>query len=71
MKDRLPCIRSNYPNAFRSGEWAAVIGVSIAGDPARCCFKVLFCDGVQDDWPVEDVAAEYEFRPSVRNGGRP
>lgn len=63
-------IRANNPNAFRSGKWARIIGVSIQ-DPSdlgpRICFDVEFLDGTVDSWPVEDGDSyEYEFDPSIQ-----
>lgn len=62
---RYPQIRGMNLNIFRSGEWARITGVSVAGYPQRICFDVEFLDGETDQWPVEDQAAEYEFRPSI------
>lgn len=64
---KYPQIRGMNKNIFRSGEWARIVGVSCAGYPHRVCFDVEFLDGVLDQWPVEDQAAEYEFRPSITN----
>lgn len=73
-----PLIRANNSNAFHSGEWAKIIGISVVrpGDigginkppTARICFAVEFINGDVDQWPVEDQAAEYEFYPSIRSG---
>lgn len=73
----IPLIRANNPNAFRSGEWARIIGVVVSrprlGASPRICFQVEFLDGAKDLWPVEDAGAhEFEFKPSIRptvNGG--
>lgn len=55
-----PCyIRATHPYAFRSDEWAEVVGVKMVNK--RPCWLVLFRDGRTDLWPVEDPVAGYEF----------
>lgn len=65
----LPLIRANHRYAFRSGEWARIVGVSVQypaiGVVPRICFDVEFLDGATDQWPVEDQGYQYEFRPSL------
>ncbi len=52
-------IRANHLDAFRSGEWASCVRVACyAGWP---CYVVIFADGTEDEWPIEDPRAEYEF----------
>lgn len=64
-----PMVRGQNHNVFRSGEWAEIVGVSVQIPlgmfPRRICFDVKFDDGATDTWPIEDAAAEYEFRPSL------
>lgn len=63
----LPTMRATHPAAFRSGEWARIIGVGVIGidGKSRCCFVVEFVDGVNDHWPIEDASMGYEFNPSA------
>lgn len=70
-------IRSMHRYAFRSGEWATLIGAEMSKDllPVRACFVAMFPDGVKDSWAISDPDAEYEFRLSAKrenliaNGG--
>ena len=59
-------IRGTHPYHFRSGEWARLLTVVEAPDPARDCYVVQFGDGVTDFWVVEDDAARYELRKAPR-----
>ena len=65
-------IRSTHPNAYRSGQWAKIIGVEwLCGGmgkgalPARPALTVEFVDGVVDEWALDDPVAGYEFSGQV------
>jgi hypothetical protein len=65
-------VRGTHPYAFRSGQWAEVIGVGWlprrhGSDPRepRPVFKVRFVDGKEDYWPVYDQVAGHEFSGSA------
>jgi len=58
-------IRSFHPWAYKSGEWATVVGVTencAHENQQRGCFQLEWPDGSTDDWAIEDPVAEYEFR---------
>jgi len=61
-------IRATSSAAFRSREWATILGEGTWTVPehesqgARVVYVVKFDDGVLDLWPVEDTWAHYEFR---------
>ncbi len=59
-------IRANHNYAFRSGEWAVIVGLGLSDFERlsqRMCYLVVFPDGVTDAWPVYDEIAQYEFDP--------
>ena len=58
--------KDDHPYAFRSGEYAEVVGVRMVkrGD-WRHCYLVRFEDGEEDLWPVHDVSAKRTFVPST------
>jgi hypothetical protein len=64
-------IRATHPNSFRSGQWAKVISVRLLPDQhkpfrrSRPVYLVEFVDGRQDQWPVYDADAGYEFASGV------
>lgn len=67
-------IRASHPSAYRSGQWAKVVAVRYLpqkyGDSprvARPVYLVEFIDGKQDQWPVYDDVAEYEFSSQVQS----
>jgi hypothetical protein len=60
MPDKPILIRSTHLFAFRSGEWARLVGVERIGN--RPCYLVEFLDGDDDEWAINDPAAGYEFR---------
>lgn len=69
VREAIPLIRGNNQSVFRSGQWARITGISVRqleGLPARVCFDIEFLDGAVDAWPVEDLAAEYEFSPTYK-----
>lgn len=51
-------IRSRHPFAYRSGEWALIIGA----DHKCGCYQLRWPDGETDDWAIEDPVAAYEYR---------
>jgi hypothetical protein len=54
-----PWIKATHHAAFRSGEWAQIVGqAEVRGRP---CYLVIFEDGATDSWVIEDGAAGYEF----------
>lgn len=58
-------IRSWHPYAYRSGQWALIIGITevcIHENQGRGCYQLQWPDGATDDWAIEDPAAEYEYR---------
>lgn len=54
-------MRATHRYAFRSGEWAALVGTMDAPETGRRCYAVKFPDGATDWWPVDDKDAGYEF----------
>lgn len=52
-------IRTTHPWGFRSGEWATLLTITQVNN--RCCYVVIFPDGVTDSWVISDVMAHYEF----------
>jgi hypothetical protein len=54
-------IRATHHYAFRSGEWASLLGRQTTGDHGAC-YVVEFKDGRSDLWPVNDSQAGYEYR---------
>ena len=68
MKDRVGQeIRSCHPIAFRSGQWALIVGVTelcLHENTVRGCYQLRWPDGATDDWAIDDPVAEYEFRPA-------
>lgn len=64
-----PLIRHTHRSAYRSGEWARVVGVTVleVNDKSsdRICFQVEFLDGAQDLWPFESWK-HFEFNPAVK-----
>jgi predicted AlkP superfamily phosphohydrolase/phosphomutase len=56
-------IKSDNPNAFKSGEWAYIIGVS-QEEPEGLCVVVSYKDGVRDTIPFSDIAkGVYVLKP--------
>lgn len=53
-------IRSLHPYAYRSGEWAQIVGRD--SSDGRACYLVVFPDGATDRWVVHDPDGDYEFR---------
>ena len=53
-------VRATHPYAFRSGEWAQIVGVD-ESQYERPCFLVVFPDGATDSWACVDPLAGYEF----------
>lgn len=52
-------IRSHHPYAYRAGKWALITSVDL-----KCgCYGLEWPDCVEDDWAINDPAANYEFRP--------
>ncbi len=58
-------IRGTHPYIFRSGTWARLIGTVDDPETGRRCYSVQFDDGETDFWPVDDMAAGYQFDPVV------
>ena len=53
-------IRCLHPDSFRSPEWATITGfVGPPGEPEPC-YRVVFEDGIDDFWAIDDDW-EYEF----------
>lgn len=64
MKQYPVSIRWTHSFGFRAGEWADIIGVSMAepdGLEPRLCYSVLYQDGTYDSIPVSD-SDNYEVR---------
>lgn len=65
-KDRIgQQIRSFHPWAYKSGEWATIVGVTeicVHENQQRGCYQLAWPDGATDDWAIEDPVAGYEFR---------
>jgi hypothetical protein len=66
-------VRSNHPNAYRSGQWASVEMVLYMHErhgkyprPGRPIMQVKWIDGTEDWWPLIDPAADYEFSSGVK-----
>lgn len=57
-------IRATHPYAFRSGQWAQIVGVDEA-QYDRPVFLVAFPDGATDSWACVDPDAGYEFAETV------
>ena len=57
-------VRSRHPMAFKSGEWAEIVGMSTVND--RRCLEVLFDDGSVDTWVLGDHHADYQWGWSGR-----
>jgi hypothetical protein len=55
-------IRATHHYAFRSGEWAELVGTMDDPETGRRCYAVKFPDGETDWWPVDDKAHGYEFK---------
>ena len=66
MKQYPVAIRWTNSFGFRAGEWAMIIGVSMA-EPEnlepRLCYSVLYQDGTYDSIPVSD-SDNYEVKSS-------
>jgi hypothetical protein len=52
-------IKSDHPYAYRSGQWATIVGATQTDD--LILWSLLWPDGERDDWAVDDSAAYYEF----------
>lgn len=53
-----PYVRSMHHAAFRSGQWAEIVGiVPVAGS---LCWLVVWPDGHIDEWVIDDPPARYE-----------
>ena len=66
MKAYPVSIRWTHSFGFRAGEWATIIGVSMAepdGLEPRLCYSVMYQDGTYDSIPVSD-SDNYEVRAS-------
>ena len=66
MKQYPVSIRWTHSFGFRAGEWATIIGVSMAepdGLEPRLCYSVMYQDGTYDSIPVSD-SDNYEIRAS-------
>ena len=66
MKQYPVAIRWTHSFGFRAGEWASIIGVSMAepdGLEARLCYSVMYQDGTYDSIPVSD-SDNYEVKSS-------
>lgn len=64
MKAYPVSIRWTHSFGFRAGEWANIIGVSMAepdGLEPRLCYSVMYQDGTYDSIPVSD-SDNYEIR---------
>lgn len=64
MKAYPVSIRWTHSFGFRAGEWATIIGVSMAepdGLEPRLCYSVMYQDGTHDSIPVSD-SDNYEIR---------
>lgn len=64
MKQYPVSIRWTHSFGFRAGEWASIIGVSMAepvGCEPRLCYSVMYQDGTHDSIPVSD-SDNYEVR---------
>lgn len=64
MKQYPVSIRWTHSFGFRAGEWATIIGVSMAepvGCEPRLCYSVMYQDGTYDSIPVSD-SENYEVR---------
>lgn len=53
-------IRTNHHQGYRNGEWAGNRG--IVPYEGRDCYWVVFDDGIEDFWPVDDPNGMYELR---------
>jgi len=64
----IPQIRSTHRYAYRSGEWAILVGVKVMEitnfmeTVTRPCYLVMFPDGVTDSWPIFDPDVKYEYQ---------
>lgn len=54
-------IRSSHPYAYRSGEWALIIGT----DYECGCYQLKWPNGDTDDWAIIDPVANYQFREPI------
>lgn len=54
-------LRSMHPAAFRSGEWATIVGVMLHSR-GHVCFVVRFQDQMSDFMPIANAMARYQFR---------
>lgn len=62
-------IRATHHYAFRSGEWAELVGTMDDPETGRRQYAVKFPDGATDWWPVDDTAAGYEFSEEGETDG--
>ena len=56
-------IRATHPYSYRSGHWAEITGFT--GWPPgaeRACYIVVFPDGTDDFWPVDDSGEPAGYR---------
>lgn len=60
MDDPVALIRATHPYAYRSGQWARLVGTMDDPETGRRCYSVAFPDGETDWWPVDDEAHGYE-----------
>jgi hypothetical protein len=53
-------IKSDHDWAYKSGQWATIVGVSEL--PDRLTYSLRWPDGNEDTWVVDDATASYQFR---------
>ena len=58
-------VRCRHPYAYKSGEWAQIVGERERERNGRLCWLIVWPDGSTDEWVADDPHAEYEFREAV------